>query len=171
MALVVVGGGRRSGKSRYAMALASAHGPRLAFVAALEPRDDEDREKVAAAREARGAEFDTVEEPLELEAALRPRMADCDAVVVDDLTVWVSNAVMAGWSEDRIEAAAASLLAAASAGPAEVMIVTSDVDFGFPADSDASRRFRRLAGLLNRQAAETASRLYWMVFGIPKRIR
>jgi adenosylcobinamide kinase / adenosylcobinamide-phosphate guanylyltransferase len=171
MALVVVGGGRRSGKSRYAMALASAHGPRLAFVATLEPRDDEEREKVDAARAARGRGFETAEAPLDLQDVLGARLAGFDAVVIDDLTVWVSNAVMAGREEAMVEADAERLLQAASAGPAEVVIVTSDVDFGFPADSDDSRRFRRLAGLINRRAAETASRLYWMVFGIPMRVR
>jgi len=59
---------------------------------------------------------------------------------------------------------------AARVGPAEAIVVTSDVDFGFPMDAGPSRRFRRLAGLINRTMAESSSRLYWMVFGVPKRI-
>jgi adenosylcobinamide kinase/adenosylcobinamide-phosphate guanylyltransferase len=70
-----------------------------------------------------------------------------------------------------VEAEAERLIAMAQAGSAEVIIVTSDVDFGFPVDSEASLRFRRLAGLVNRRVAESASRVYWMVFGIPNRIR
>ena len=170
MALAVVGGGRRSGKSRYAMALASAHGPRLGFIATLQPDDEESRQKVEAARQERGSSFVTVEEPLDLTTALSAQAPHYDAVVIDDLTIWVSNQVMAGYSDVEIEQSAASLTATALLGPAEAIIVTSDVDFGFPMDAEPSRRFRRLAGLINRGMAESSSRLYWMVFGVPKRI-
>jgi adenosylcobinamide kinase/adenosylcobinamide-phosphate guanylyltransferase len=170
MALVVVGGGRRSGKSRYALALASAHGPRLAFIATRRPGDDEENPgKIAAAREERGAGFATFEEPLDISGVIQQRAREFDAVVVDDLTVWVSNLVMAGDRDP--EAEAARFLDLAVNCGTEVVVVTSDVDFGFPVDTVASRRMRRIAGLVNRQAAEAASRLYWMVFGIPKRIR
>ncbi|HNY41930.1 MAG TPA: bifunctional adenosylcobinamide kinase/adenosylcobinamide-phosphate guanylyltransferase [Bryobacteraceae bacterium] len=170
MALVVVGGGRRSGKSRYAHALASAHGPRLAFVATMRPGDDEENpDKIAAARQERGSGFVTFEEPLDIAGILEQRASQFDAIVVDDLTVWVSNLVMSGAGDPETEAA--RFLALAPNCGTEVVVVTSDVDFGFPVDSAASRQMRRVAGLVNRQAAETASRLYWMVFGIPKRIR
>lgn len=170
MALVVVGGGRRSGKSRYALALASAHGPRLAFVATMRPGDDEENPgKIATAREERGSGFVTFEEPIEIIAVLEQQAASFDAIVVDDLTVWVSNLVMAGDRDP--EADAARFLALATDCGTEVVVVTSDVDFGFPVDAPASRQMRRLAGLINRHVAEAASRLYWMVFGIPKRIR
>jgi len=170
MALAVVGGGRRCGKSRYALALASAHGPRLGFIATLQPDDEESRQKVEAAREERGSSFATVEEPLHLTKAFSAQSPNCDAVVIDDLTIWISNQVMAGASDAEIEEQAASLTAAALKGPAEAIIVTSDVDFGFPMDSESSRRFRRLAGVINRRMVESSSRLYWMVFGVPKRI-
>lgn len=170
MALAVVGGGRRCGKSRYALALASAHGPRLGFIATLQPDDEESRQKVQTAKQERGSSFVTVEEPLDLTAAYLAQAPLYDAVVIDELTIWVSNLVMAGYSDAEIELAAANLTAAALQGPAEAIIVTSDVDFGFPMDAEPSRRFRRLAGSINRSMAESSSRLYWMVFGVPKRI-
>lgn len=170
MALVVVGGGRRSGKSRYAQALASAHGPKLGFIATLRPNDDEENPgKIENARAERGSSFITFEEPLELVRLIEERASLFDAIVVDDLTVWVSNLVMAGERDPEQEAA--RLLALAPNCGAELIFVTSDVDFGFPVDSPASRSMRRIAGLINRQMAEAATRLYWMVFGIPKRIR
>lgn len=170
MAIAVVGGGRRCGKSRYALALASAHGPRLGFIATLQPDDEESRQKVEAAREERGASFLTVEEPLRVTEAFAAQSAGCDAIVIDDLTTWISNQVMAGASDREIEEQAANLAAAALRSPAEAIIVTSDVDYGFPMDAEPSRRFRRLAGVINRRTVESASRLYWMVFGVPKRI-
>jgi adenosylcobinamide kinase/adenosylcobinamide-phosphate guanylyltransferase len=169
MALAVVGGGRRSGKSRYALALASAHGPRLGFIATLRPADEEDAAKVEAARAERGTSFITFEEPLDFLPLLEDRGSLFDAVVIDDLTVWVSNLVMAGGRDP--EAEAARLLQFVPRCSAELIVVTSDVDFGFPVDSEPSRLIRRDAGLINRRMAEAATRLYWMVFGIPKRIR
>jgi adenosylcobinamide kinase/adenosylcobinamide-phosphate guanylyltransferase len=170
MALVVVGGGRRSGKSRYAQAIASAHGPRLAFIGTMRPEDDEENAgKIATAREERGSSFVTYEEPLDIVKVIEDRAEVFDAIVVDDLTVWVSNLVMTGTRDPEKEAE--RFLDLAPRCGAELVVVTSDVDFGFPVDGAASRQMRRIAGLINRKAAEQASRLYWMVFGIPKRIR
>jgi adenosylcobinamide kinase/adenosylcobinamide-phosphate guanylyltransferase len=171
MAIAVVGGGRRCGKSRYALALASAHGPRLGFIATLCPEDEESRRKVDEARRERGPSFLTIEEQFDVPGALAARAALLDAIVVDDLTTWVSNLVLAGRTDAEVEEAAGLLIHTALRGPAEVFLVTCDVDFGFAIDPPSSRQFRRLAGLINRRAAESASRLYWMVFGVPNRIR
>jgi adenosylcobinamide kinase/adenosylcobinamide-phosphate guanylyltransferase len=171
MAIAVVGGGRRCGKSRYALALASAHGPRLGFVATLNPDDEESREKVVNARRERGASFITMEEQYEVPGLLEARGELFDAIVVDDLTTWVLNLLNAGRTDAEVEAAAERLVAAAQGNRMECVIVTSDVDFGFSIDSEASRQFRRLAGMINRQVAEAATRLYWMVFGVPNRIK
>jgi adenosylcobinamide kinase / adenosylcobinamide-phosphate guanylyltransferase len=171
VAIAVVGGGRRSGKSRYALALASAHGPRLGFIATMQPADEEMAQKIETARRERGAEFITVEEPVEVARLIEERGHLFDAVVVDELTVWISNLVMAGRDDEAVEHEASRLMEVALKGPAEIVLVTSDVDFGFPVDPEGSRQFRRLAGLVNRRMAESASRLYWMVFGVPKRIR
>jgi len=171
VALAVVGGGRRCGKSRYGLALASAHGPRLAFIATLQPDNEESRQKAETARRERGASFITYEEPLDVARLLAERASDFDAIVIDDLTHWVSNLFMAGLAAPEVEHHAVRLLQAALRGPAEIIIVTSDVDFGFSIDPPDSREFRRLAGLINRRMAESASRLYWMVFGTPNRIK
>ena len=171
MAIAVVGGGRRSGKSRYAQALASANGPRLAFIGTLQALDDESIQKVETARRERGPAFITSEEYVDLRRAIAERLSLFDAIIVDDLTIWVSNMMMSGHSDEETEAEFARLLETAAGSKVEVVFVMSDVDFGFPMDGEESRRFRRLAGLINRLAAEAASRLYWMVFGVPKRIR
>ncbi|HRJ21904.1 MAG TPA: bifunctional adenosylcobinamide kinase/adenosylcobinamide-phosphate guanylyltransferase [Bryobacteraceae bacterium] len=169
MALAVVGGGRRSGKSRYALALASSQGSRLGFIATLTPTDQESLDKVANAQAERGPGFITFEEPLDILHLIREHGALFDAIVIDDLTVWVANLIMAGNRDPEHETR--QLLDLVHSTPAELIFVTSDVDFGFPVDSEASRAMRRDAGLINRLVAEASSRLYWMVFGIPKRIR
>ena len=171
MALTVIGGGRRCGKTRYSLALASARGPRLAYVATLQADDEENTAKIEAARAERGPGILTVEEPLAVARRVEELSSSCDAIVLDDLTVWVSNMVMARRGIEVIEGDAARLVEAATHGSAELIIVTSDVDFGFAVDGPESRRFRRLAGLINRQMAEASARLYWMVFGTPQRVR
>ena len=130
MALAVVGGGRRSGKSRYAQALASSHGVRLAFIATLLPADEEQHEKAAAARAERGSGFITFEEPLDIVPLIRKHGELFDAIVIDDLTVWTANLIMAGRRE--VEAETRQLLDLVPVCPAELIVVTSDVDFGFP---------------------------------------
>jgi adenosyl cobinamide kinase/adenosyl cobinamide phosphate guanylyltransferase len=143
----------------------------LGFVATLRPDDEESVQKIAQARTERSASFATLEEPIALADCLSVLIERYDSIVVDDLTTWVSNLVMAGRQDPEVEAEAAQIIELAAHGPGEIVIVTSDVDFGFPVDEDGSRAFRRLAGLINRRMAEAADRLYWMVFGAPNRIR
>ena len=78
---------------------------------------------------------------------------------------------MAGRSDEQVELEAARLVQFARESEAETIVVTSDVDFGFPMDGPESRRIRRLAGQVNFRLADAAARLYWMVFGVPQRIR
>ncbi len=99
MAIAVVGGGRRSGKSRYAQALASANGPRLAFIGTLQALDEESIQKVETARRERGPAFITAEEYVDLRRAIAERLSLFDAIIVDDLTIWVSNMMMSGHTD------------------------------------------------------------------------
>mgnify|MGYP005859650383 CR=1 FL=1 len=89
--LILVGGGSRSGKSRYAVELARAAGSRLAFIATAQARDEEMRRRIDAHRAERGARFTTFEEPFAVARLLREQQDSFDAVIVDCLTLWVSN--------------------------------------------------------------------------------
>jgi adenosylcobinamide kinase/adenosylcobinamide-phosphate guanylyltransferase len=91
MALVLVGGGARSGKSRWALDRARKCGNRLVYVATAEALDEEMSIRIAHHRSERGNEFVTVEEPLDLAGAIRS--LSCDAIVVDCLTLWLSNSM------------------------------------------------------------------------------
>jgi adenosylcobinamide kinase/adenosylcobinamide-phosphate guanylyltransferase len=159
VALVLVGGGARSGKSRWALERARRRGGRLVFIATAEALDDEMSVRVAHHRAERGDEFETIEEPRELARAIRS--AQGDAIVVDCLTLWLANVM--GDAEEAI--------AAAKAHAAEVICVTNEVGCGIVPENALAREFRDRAGRMNQRFAEAADEVYWMVFGQPLRVK
>jgi len=163
MALVLVGGGARSGKSRWALDRARGCGDRLVYVATAEALDDEMSARIARHREDRGDEFETIEEPLDLARAIRS--AECDAIVVDCLTLWLSNLMRE--SDDKTE----ETIAAAKEKHALVIFVTNEVGGGIVPDNALAREFRDRAGVMNQRFAEAADEVYWMVFGQALRVK
>jgi adenosylcobinamide kinase/adenosylcobinamide-phosphate guanylyltransferase len=167
MALVLVGGGARSGKSRWALERARKRGGRLVYIATAEALDDEMSARIAKHRAERDSAFQTIEEPLDLARSLRS--ADGDAIVVDCLTLWLSNRMHASLDQalDQTEDA----ISAAAAQKAEVIVVTNEVGCGIVPENALAREFRDLAGIMNQRFAEAADEVYWMVFGQPLRVK
>jgi adenosylcobinamide kinase/adenosylcobinamide-phosphate guanylyltransferase len=91
------------------------------------------------------------------------------AIVVDCLTLWLSNLMFAGVDDIRSETA--NLLRIAIESPAAVILVTNEVGCGIIPDNALARRFRDLSGSMNQQAAAAAQEAYWMMFGVPMRIK
>ncbi len=162
--IVLIGGGSRSGKSRYALEYAlNCPGPR-SFIATAEALDEEMQARAAAHRKERGDNFETFEAPLDVVGCLHPG----GTVVIDCLTLWTSNLLLA----DRDpEAETSHLLAAVSDCTGTVIIVTNEVGCGIVPDNELARRFRDAAGRLNQRVAEAATEVYWMVFGCPLRVK
>ncbi|MGH9647204.1 MAG: bifunctional adenosylcobinamide kinase/adenosylcobinamide-phosphate guanylyltransferase, partial [Bryobacteraceae bacterium] len=121
MAIVLVGGGARSGKSRWALERARKCGDRLVYVATAEALDEEMAVRIAKHRKERGSAFQTIEAPLDLVGAIRSLA--CDAIVIDCLTLWLSNSMR---SEDQTE----ETIAVALESTADVIIVTNEVGCG-----------------------------------------
>jgi len=169
MSLILVGGGARSGKSRHALHLARQCGSRLAFIATAAPADDEMRDRIALHRNERGPEFTTFEEPLALVSVIQAQAPHFDAVVVDCLTLWMSNIIHA--TPDVIEEQGLQLVQAATSAPRPVILVTNEVGCGIVPESALAREFRDRAGKLNQHAAEAAAEVYWMIFGIPLKVK
>lgn len=164
MAVVLVGGGARSGKSRFALERARKEGSNLVYIATAEARDEEMQERLARHQQERGPEFLTIEAPLDLADAIR--RAEGDAIVVDCLTLWLANVL------DRdIDSAACELEAAAQSAKACLIFVTNEVGCGIVPDNELARKFRDQAGILHQRMASIASEVYWMVFGQPLRIK
>ena len=155
-------GGARSGKSRYAEALVQREPPPWRYVATGQAFDDEMRERIAAHRARRDARWQTVESPFDLAAA-----AACAApVLVDCLTLWVSNLLLAGAEPD-----CAALLEALNGREAPAVLVSNEVGLGIVPENALARRFRDVAGALHQQVAARADRVVLMVAGIPVAVK
>jgi adenosylcobinamide kinase/adenosylcobinamide-phosphate guanylyltransferase len=166
MAIILIGGGSRSGKSEQALQFARQRGERLGFIATGQALDDEMRERIRAHQQQRGPEFTTIEEPVALPTAIRRYSSEFDAIVVDCLTLWLSNIAAAD-----IEPATDKLIEASLASRAQLILVTNEVGCGIIPDNAIARRFRDDAGRLNQRVAEVASEVYWMVFGCALRVK
>jgi adenosylcobinamide kinase / adenosylcobinamide-phosphate guanylyltransferase len=170
--LTLITGGARSGKSAHALTLAQqAPGGRRFFIATAEALDDEMRERIAHHRATRSGDFATIEEPTALAAALAQLAGRADIVVVDCLTLWVSNLLMAGRDDEEILAAARGLAAAAAGTPFACIVVTDEVGAGIVPENAMARRFRDLLGWTNQALAQTAERVVLMVAGYPLRVK
>ena len=167
MAIVLIGGGARSGKSRYALDLARTRGGRLTFLATAQPHDTEMEARIARHRAERGEAFATIEEPLEIASVLKK--AEAGVIVVDCLTLWLSN-VMLTFGRD-IDADIEAVVDAARASPALVIMITNEVGCGIVPESTLGRDFRDRAGMLNQRVAAASEEVYWMVFGYPLRVK
>jgi adenosylcobinamide kinase/adenosylcobinamide-phosphate guanylyltransferase len=167
--LILVGGGSRSGKSSAALRMLRAAGPRMGFIATAEPRDDEMRQRIRVHREERGPDIITWEEPFDVASRIDGEDGRYDAIVVDCLTLWLTNVMLA---ENRdVQQEYRRLIAAAAAARTQVILVTNEVGCGIVPDNALARRFRDEAGTLNRLVGEQASEVHWMIFGMGLRLK
>ena len=163
-------GGARSGKSRFAVAGLPPRG-RVTFVATAEPRDVDMSLRIARHQAERPAAWSTVEAPLELTARLAEAQTTADTVLVDCLTLWVSNLMLRG-DDDAAILKEADALAALVADPvAELRIVSNEVGFGVHPATVDGLRFRDVLGLVNQRVAAAARRVVLMVAGLPHLIK
>jgi adenosylcobinamide kinase/adenosylcobinamide-phosphate guanylyltransferase len=165
--LTLVLGGARSGKSRYAEWLIATYPPPWIYLATAEAGDDEMAERIAAHRARRDAAWQTVEAPHDLAGALEATPAGA-AVLVDCLTLWLSNAMQ---SQLDIEAETAKLLDALAARTGPTVAVSNEVGLGIVPDNVLARRFRDLQGTLNQKLAAQAQRVIMMVAGVPVAVK
>jgi adenosyl cobinamide kinase/adenosyl cobinamide phosphate guanylyltransferase len=164
MSLTLLVGGVRSGKSRLAVRMARRWGGPVAVIATGEPRDEEMAERIRRHRAARPPQWETVEEPVALEEALT-RVPDQAFVVMDCLTLWVSNLMERGLSGSEIQhrAAKAASLAAARVSPS--LAVTNEVGSGIVPADPLARRFADVLGRVNAIWAEEAERVLLVAVG------
>lgn len=170
--LTLITGGARSGKSAHALTLAQqTPDARRFFIATAEALDDEMRERIAHHRATRSADFATIEEPIAVAAALAELAGRADIVVVDCLTLWVSNLLTAGRGDEEILTAARGLAAVLAGAPFAGIVVTDEVGAGIVPENAMARRFRDLLGWTNQALAQTAERVLLMVAGHPLRVK
>jgi len=159
-------GGARSGKSRIAQQAALESGLEVVFCAAAQAFDDEMAQRIARHRAERPASWRTVEEPLELASALAREAAPGRCVLVDCLTLWLSNLIFAR-REDEIDA----LLAILPTLPGHLILVSNEVGWGIVPENELARRFRDEQGRLNQRIAQIADRVTLVAAGLPLRLK
>ena len=168
--IVLIGGGARSGKSRFALEYAEKHSRRPAFVATGEARDDEMRARIERHQRERAAHWTTIEEPLDLTGVLAREASRFDLLLVDCLTLWLSNVLLDPARDVRAELRGLAECLAGWQGP-RLVLITNEVGLGIVPENPLAREFRDLAGEMNQQAARAAGEVYWMVFGVPLAIK
>jgi adenosyl cobinamide kinase/adenosyl cobinamide phosphate guanylyltransferase len=164
MPLTVLIGGARAGKSSLATRLAEQTGLPVTFVATAQALDDEMKLRIARHRRERPKEWETVEEPLTLGDAL-VAIDPARAVVVDCLTLWVSNLVLGAYDDDEIEKRAAVVAQTAAERKTPAFVVTNEVGSGVHPSTDLGRRFRDLLGRVNVIWTEAATDAFLVVAG------
>ena len=164
--LTLVLGGARSGKSRYAEGLFSAWPPPWSYLATAEAGDDEMTARIEAHRARRDARWRTIEAPRDIAAAL----ARCDGKpsLIDCITLWLSNMLLADADIEREIGRLENVLAAAAA---PVVLVTNEVGSGIVPDHSLGRRFRDLQGMTNQRMAALADCVVLMVAGLPLAVK
>jgi len=172
--LVLVLGGARSGKSRFAQQMAADMAGKVLFVATAEAGDEEMRARIARHRESRPAGWRTMEVTDGLGPRLKAGVGDASVVLIDCLTLLVSN-VMGGarleTAEKRVLGEIEELIGAIGQLEASFIIVSNEVGLGLVPDNRLGRDFRDLAGRANQLVARASSEVYFMIAGLPLKLK
>ena len=165
MAVHLITGGARSGKSTFAEDLACrlcSDSSRRCYIATAEVTDDEMKARIDRHRERREGKFYTVESPVELGKAIAENSDRADVILVDCLTVWTNNLLYYGKEDER-----GKLMEALREAECDVILVTNETGMGIVPSNELSRRFRDLAGFINQDVAAVADTVVLMVCGLP----
>lgn len=161
-------GGARSGKSRYAQQRAEATGLFPLYIATAQAWDDEMRDRIRRHQEERGHVWSTIEAPLELAEAIHVNSAPDRVILVDCLTLWVTNLLL---SDQDIAKATAALVEAIASAKGNVILVSNEVGLGIVPDNALARRFRDEAGLVNQKIATCVSEVQFVAAGLNLRMK
>lgn len=165
---VLVLGGAKSGKSSYAQALAEGWGGRLVYVATAQAHDEEMTQRIARHQADRGGAWSTLEEPLELEAALKQADAPGTVFLVDCLTLWLSNLVLGAELDDgQVSERGEALAALLPSLQARIILVANEVGLGIVPENALARRWRDLAGSLSQRLARSCDAVLLITAGLP----
>lgn len=166
---VLVLGGARSGKSAFAEQLVLSSGGAAHYVATGRAWDDEMKARIAAHRVQRGDLWTTHEEPLDLVGTLRRLDEPANVVLVDCLTLWLTNLMMDEGVD--VEAAFGPLVDHVAAAKAHIVFVSNEVGLGIVPENRMARQFRDHAGRLHQRLAAVAGEVYFIAAGLPLKMK
>ena len=170
--IIFVIGGCRSGKSKHALQTAEKMpGNRKIYIATCVPQDNEMKQRVARHQKERSQNWVTVEEPLHLPQALLENSPKADVMLVDCLTLWVSNLLMKTDDEKQLEEMISQLIDTLEKATGPIVLVSNEVGTGIVPENRLARQYRDIIGLANQAVAKTAGKVIWMVAGIPLTVK
>ena len=169
--IVFITGGARSGKSRFAEELARQFPGAKAYLATAQALDEEMTERIRRHRENRPDDWQTLEEPLKVADCISKEGSRFDLILLDCLTLWISNLLMAGWEETTIQKEGNRLLDACRRAKSSLILVGNEVGMGIVPENAQARLFRDLSGFIQQKVAREADEVYFMVSGIGQKIK
>jgi adenosylcobinamide kinase/adenosylcobinamide-phosphate guanylyltransferase len=169
--IIFITGGARSGKSRFAQELGRNFPEPRAYLATAQPLDREMAERILRHKQSRASDWHTLEEPLRVAEAIRENGGRFHLILLDCLTLWISNLMMAGWSEENIIRDTDLLMQAGQTTECSLIFVGNEVGMGIVPENPQARTFRDLSGLVQQKIAREADEVYLMVSGLPQKIK
>ncbi len=169
--IIFITGGVRSGKSLFAQEIAKKFPGSKAYLATAQGLDEEMRDRIARHKKSRPRTWQTLEEPIHLTEMVRREGKRFDLILLDCLTLWLSNLLMAGWGGKKILAATDRFLRVARKIPGTIILVSNEVGMGIVPENPAARDFRDLSGLIHQKVAREADEVYFLVCGLPQKVK
>ena len=164
-------GGARSGKSTYAFKLAKKYGRKVAFIATGEPRDLEMKRRIELHKKIRPQHWQTFEEAKDIIKTLEAVGNKFECIIIDCLTLLVSNLILAGYSQELIEDKINKMVANLKKKEGKAIIVSNEVGLGIVPANKLARNFRDIAGTINQIVAYASDEVFFMVSGMPIKIK
>lgn len=164
-------GGARSGKSQFAIKLAKEKTKKVAFIAACQPLDEEMKKRIMLHKKARPAYWQTFEEPRDIVSLLGKIGDKFELILIDCLTLLLSNLILKNFKEKSIEAEVNQILSALKKIKAKSIIISNEVGLGIVPENKLARDFRDIAGRINQLVAAKSDEVFFMTAGIPLKIK
>jgi adenosylcobinamide kinase/adenosylcobinamide-phosphate guanylyltransferase len=164
--LILITGGCRSGKSRYALDYANQHFSKKMYLATCQALDEEMVRRVEEHKKLRGPEWLTIEEPIEIADQMKRYGNGVEVILLDCLTLWLSNLLLKGDNDSKIMEETDRLIQTLRERRTSVIIVSNEVGMGIVPVDPLSRRFRDLSGMANQRIAGEADEVIFMVSGM-----
>ena len=165
--VIFITGGCRSGKSRYALDYVNQNFLKKLYLASCEALDEEMAQRIEHHKKMRGPEWHTIEEPVEIVDKIRQYGDKVEVILLDCITLWLSNILMKWDSDSRIMDEVDRFVDVIKQSPTSFIIVSNEVGMGIVPAEPLGRRFRDLSGMVNQKIAEVADTVIYMVSGIP----
>ena len=169
--IILVLGGIRSGKSRFALQLGEAMGERRVFIATGQALDPEMRRRIRKHQSSRSKSWTTYEEPVALPTVLEKVNGQCDVMVVDCLSFWLSNLLQLELKEKELSKRLKELLRSLTSLTTPAILISNEVGLGVIPANPLARKFCDHAGMLHQKIAHMADQVYFITSGISKQLK